>query len=387
MDERALLFREWERGDLRFSELCQDYGISRSVGYKWLRRYQEEGLIGLQDRSRRPHSSPSTTPAAMEEKILALRLRHPSWGGRKIASRLQRKGVTGVPHPSTINDILKRHGMVRRKVRRRRPGHPGRPLITVHSPNDLWAADFKGQFRMRNGEYCYPLTVTDQFSRFLLACKGRLSTEHAQAMVVFERLFREYGLPLAILTDNGSPFASTGLARLSRLSVWWIKLGIHPQLIELGCPQQNGKHERMHRTLKAEATRPPMATLSTQQRCFNRFRHIYNMERPHEAIKMKTPGSLYRHSPRAFPSKLPRPEYPDHFEVRYVSGNHGFRWNNQWVNASSVLVGEHIGFEAVDDGVWSVYFFNYLIGRFHERTMQIEELFKPRRKGATKERR
>lgn len=323
----------------------------------------------------------------MEEKILALRLRHPSWGGRKIASRLQRKGVTGVPHPSTINDILKRHGMVRRKVRRRRPGHPGRPLITVHSPNDLWAADFKGQFRMRNGEYCYPLTVTDQFSRFLLACKGRLSTEHAQAMVVFERLFREYGLPLAILTDNGSPFASTGLARLSRLSVWWIKLGIHPQLIELGCPQQNGKHERMHRTLKAEATRPPMATLSTQQRCFNRFRHIYNMERPHEAIKMKTPGSLYRHSPRAFPSKLPRPEYPDHFEVRYVSGNHGFRWNNQWVNASSVLVGEHIGFEAVDDGVWSVYFFNYLIGRFHERTMQIEELFKPRRKGATKERR
>ena len=377
MEERDRFVREWERNGVTFSDLCDEYGISRTTGYKWLRRYQSEGVEGLRDLSRRPLNSPTNTPAEMVEKIVEQRARHPSWGGRKIARRLTVMGVEGVPQPSTVNNVLRRLGLARTQMRRRRPARPGRPTTIVSAPNDLWAADFKGQFLMRNGQYCYPLTVTDQFSRYLLACKALDSTEHVSSYSVFERLFREYGLPQAIRTDNGSPFASNGLARLSRLSVYWIKLGIHPELIELGSPQQNGCHERMHRTLKAEATRPPQINLNIQQRCFNRFRSIFNTERPHEALKMETPQSVYKPSRRCYPKRLPEPQYPAHFQVRYVSANGGIRWNCEWINVSSVLVGEHVGFEPVDEAIWSVYFFDYLIARFNERTMRLEELPTP----------
>jgi transposase InsO family protein len=314
----------------------------------------------------------------MIEHIVAVRMKHPTWGGRKIARTLVRQGLRTVPQPSTIDNVLARIGLTRKRPRRHRPGHPGRPMITPQAPNDLWTADFKGQFRMRSGRYCYPLTVADQFSRFLFTCRGLPSTEHAGVQREFERLFREYGLPKAIRTDNGGPFASTGLARLSRLSVWWIKLGIHPELTALASPQQNACHERMHRTLKAEATRPPGAKAVIQQRKFNRFRTIYNIERPHEALELETPASVYTSSQRAYPERIAEPEYPAHFEVRYVSDNNGLRWNSEWINVGSVLAGEHVGLESVDDGKWWVYFYGYLIGRFNERRRYIESIFTAR---------
>ena len=254
-------------------------------------------------------------------------------------------------------DILNRHGMVPKKRRRRAIGHPGRPTSQVLAPNDLWCADFKGQFKTGDGIYCYPLTVTDEHSRYLLGCQGLLSTRVAEAKPVFTRLFKEYGLPKRIRTDNGVPFATNTLARLSRLSAWWVRLGVLPELIEPGKPQQNGRHERMHRTLKAETTRPPAESCRAQQRKFNRFREEFNHERPHEALDMHTPASCYEPSPREMPTKLPPLEYPDRFEVRYVSANGGIRWKKHaWVNVSTVCVGEYVGLEEIDDGVWDVYF-------------------------------
>lgn len=380
MDQRDRFIREWENSTRPVTELCDEYGISRTVGYKWIGRYEEDGVEGLQDRSRRPLSSPNAVPTAMIDRIVAVRMRHPSWGGRKIGSTLERQGVRGVPVPSTIDNVLARLGLTRKRRRRQKPGHPGRPMIMPHAPNQLWTADFKGQFRLRSGRYCYPLTVADQFSRFLLSCKGLDSTEHDGAQREFERLFREYGLPAAIRTDNGSPFASPGLARLSRLSVWWIKLGIHPELTELASPQQNGVHERMHRTLKAEATKPPGANNNIQQRTFNRFRRIYNTERPHEALGLEVPGSVYERSPRPYPTRPAAPEYPAHFEVRLVSDNNGMRWNSQRVNVSSVLRGEYVGLEQVADEKWLVYFYGYLIGRLNERRKYVESILSARQK-------
>jgi len=374
MDQRARFIGEWGRSRRSVTELCEEYGISRTAAYKWIRRYEEDGIAGLRDLSRRPVNSPTKIGPGMVERIVAVRMAHPSWGGRKIAWTLEQQDSRPVPDPSSVDRVLQRLGLSRARRRRQRPGHPGRPMITPEGANDLWTADFKGQFRMRDGYYCYPLTVADLFSRFLLGCQGLHSTEHDGTQRFFERLFRQYGLPAAIRTDNGSPFASVGLARLSRLSVWWIKLGIHPELTELASPQQNGCHERMHRTLKAEATRPPQANLSLQQRTFNRFRQIYNTERPHEALGLKTPASRYRPSRRPYPSTLPPPEYPAHFEVRYVSGNGGLRWRSQWVRVGSILHGEYLGLEAVDDGKWLVYFYGYLIGRFDERKNRIESI-------------
>jgi transposase InsO family protein len=376
MDQRARFVREWEGGQRPVTDLCAEYGISRTVGYKWIRRFQEDGIEGLRNRSRRPLSSPTATPAEMIEHIVAVRMKHPSWGGRKIGRTLVRQGLRAVPQPSTIDNVLARLGFTRRRSRRHRPGHPGRPMITPRAPNDLWTADFKGQFRLRNGCLCYPLTVADQFSRFLFTCRGLPSTAHEAVQREFTRLFREYGLPAAIRTDNGGPFASTGLARLSRLSVWWIKLGIHPELTELASPQQNACHERMHRTLKAEATRPPGANGNIQQRTFNRFRTIYNTERPHEALRLETPASVYTSSRRVYPARIAEPQYPAHYEVRYVSENGGLRWNSEWIKVSSVLIGEYVGLEAVADDKWLVYF--YGIGRLNERRRYIESIFTAR---------
>ncbi len=227
---------------------------------------------------------------------------------------------------------------------------------------------------MGDGAYCYPLTITDQYSRYLLACKGLPSTSRKGVVPVFDRLFREYGLPKAIRTDNGSPFASIGLARLSKLSVWWIKLGIHPELIEPGCPSQNGAHERMHKTLKAEATRPPRKNLRSQQARFDEFREEYNFERPHESLNQELPSTLYDFSGRPYGGKVSLPEYPGHYEVRLVSSSHSIRWKHHPINISSVLIGEYVGLEEVADGVWGLYFYHYLLGHLHERTGQLEEM-------------
>ena len=243
------------------------------------------------------------------------------------------------------------------------------------APNDIWTADFKGHFKTRDGLYCYPLTVVDGFSRYLLACQGLRSTEHSGSQPVFRRLFHEYGLPRIIRTDNGVPFATTALGRLSRLSVWWIRLGIYPELIQPSHPEQNGRHERMHRTLKAEATRPPGGHLAGQQRRFNAFRREYNDERPHEALGLDTPAARYTPSPRPLPQRMPPLHYPAHFEVRRVSFNGGIRWSSDWVNVSHVLGGEYVGFEEVDNELWNVYFGPLRLGVFHQRKLVIQDGF------------
>jgi len=331
---------------------------------------------GLDERSRKPRASPNQTDQEIVTALLESRRRHPSWGAKKLLALLH-KGHPGweLPGRSTVCDILSRHGMVPKQRQRRRIGHPGKPTRSILAPNDLWCADYKGQFKTGNGIYCYPLTVTDGYSRYLLSCQALDSTAVAGAKPVFTRLFKEYGLPTRIRTDNGVPFATTTLARLSALSAWWLRLGVMPELIEPGKPQQNGSHERMHRTLKDETTRPPAGNLSAQQRKFNHFRDEFNNERPHEALDQQTPASQYQPSPREMPNKIPPLEYPNRFEVRYVSANGGISWNKYFVCVSSVCIGEHIGFEEIDNGIWNVYFGPLKLGRFDERHMRIEDQY------------
>ena len=295
------------------TELCCQYGISRKTGYKWAARYVAGGEEGLKDRSRAPHRSPQRTEQRVVDALIQLRRAHPRWGPKKLVGYwVRRRPSWSWPAASTAGDILKRAGLIQPRRRRRRRVHPGRPKIEVRSANDLWTADFKGEFRTGDRRYCYPLTVADRCSRYLLGCQGQLSTAHACVQPVFETLFRDEGLPLAILSDNGSPFSSTALAGLSRLSVWWIKLGIQPLLIDPGHPEQNGAHERMHRTLKAETTRPPAANLTAQQGYFNAFREEFNHQRPHEALGQRPPADFYQASPRPYPKTLREIEYPGH---------------------------------------------------------------------------
>ena len=356
------------------SELCSKYGISRKTGYKWIERFRLEGVQGLEDRSHAATVVHNRTAPEIEQALIAARHRHPTWGAAKLMYEVGRKHPQwALPHESTVCDILKRNGLVRPRAQRRAVGHPGRPTQEILRPNDCWSADFKGQFRLGNGQYCYPLTVTDNYSRYLLEVRGLDGTAHDASKRVFTRLFKEYGLPVRIRTDNGVPFAAASLGRLSRLSVWWIKLGVLPELIEPGKPQQNGRHERMHKTLKDETTRPPAFSFPSQQRKFDRFRVEFNDERPHASLDMTPPAGWYQASSRSMPDKLLEPEYPDRFEVRLVSGNGGVRWHQHWVNVTSVLTGEYVGFEEVADGLWDVYFGPLRIGRFHERLLRIED--------------
>ncbi len=278
-----------------------------------------------------------------------------------------------LPARSTICDIISRNGLVLKKSRRRKVGHPGKPTKSITAPNDCWSADFKGQFKTKDGKYCYPLTVTDNFSRYILACEALNGTTIEESKPVFARLFKEYGLPKRIRTDNGAPFASTGLARLSRLSAWWVTLGILPEVIEPGKPQQNGRHERMHRTLKAETAAPPAGNRRAQQRKFNAFVKEFNNIRPHEALNMKTPADFYKRSKKKIPKKIKPFRYPPHFEVRLVSANTGIRWDGKWVPVSAAVTRHHLGFEQVDYGIWDVYFGPVKLGRLHESISRIED--------------
>jgi len=374
MDQRIQFIADYLRNRRTIASLAREYGISRKTAYKWIDRYQSEGADALEDRSRRPHSCSHETSGDIVEAILRFRRLHPSWGPKKLLGKLAKKSPDlEWPAPSTVGLILKRHGLVATKPRRRKTGHPGKPVVEMEQPNDAWCADFKGEFRTKDGVYCYPLTITDGRSRFIIACQARDSTAIYGARPVFRQAFQEYGLPNSILTDNGTPFASVALGRLSRLSVWWIRLGIRPQLIQPGKPQQNGRHERMHKTLKAETTRPPAGNKSAQQRKFQAFRREFNHERPHEALGQETPASVYEPSPRPFPSTLPPIEYPGHFEVRLVSTNGGIRWNSHWVNVSKVIEEEYVGLEAIDDGIWAVHFGPVLLGHLDERDHKIHD--------------
>lgn len=378
MDQRTQFVADYHRGLLSVRELGDRYGISRKTAYKWVARYEQAGRPGLSDRSRRPHGCPHETAPAIVAAIVEARRHHPRWGAKKLLRILTRQDPRETwPARTTVCDLLKRHGLIAKARRQPRRSHPGRPLTPMTEPNGIWTADFKGQFKTRDGRYCYPLTLVDGFSRYLLACQGLRSTAITLARPIFRHAFEAYGLPRIIRSDNGVPFATTTLGRLSRLSVWWIRLGITPELIEPAHPEQNGRHERMHRTLKAEAIRPPSANLQAQQTRFNRFRVEYNDDRPHEALGQDTPVSIYRPSPRALPRNLAPLEYPKHFEVRLVSRNSGIRWKTHWVGVTQTLAGEYVGLEEVDDGAWDVYFGPVKLGRMDERTLRIEDY--PRR--------
>jgi transposase InsO family protein len=367
---------DYRRELFTVSFLAERHGVSRKTLYKWIERFEAEGVMGLEDQPRRACCHPNQTSEGVESAIAAFRRKHPYWGPKKIVHVLStRDEKTSWPARSTVAAILKRHGLVKARRRRRPVGHPGHPTTVAREPNELWATDFKGEFLTGDGIYCYPLTLTDLCSRYLVGCKGLLSTKTDGVKKSFERLFREYGLPRAIRSDNGVPFASTGLGRLSRLSVWWIKLGIRPELTQPAHPEQNGSHERMHRTLKQATTRPPAGDLVRQQKRFDAFRLEFNTERPHEAIGMKRPAELYRPSPRLFPSVLPRIEYPGHFEVRRVSRNGGIRWRRGWLNVSHPLIDEYVGLEEVDDAIWDLYFGSMLLGRFDEREGKLYAAF------------
>ncbi len=366
---------EWHMGCWTMTELCTDYQISRKTGYKWIERYEASGPRGLHDRSRRPQHSPWATDAGLVDVLVALRQRHPRWGAKKllaVAARHNRHAAW--PSRSTVCDLLKARGLVTPRRRRDRPVHVLSPLAPIARINEVWTTDFKGEFRTGDGRYCYPLTVRDGFSRFVLRCDALVSPTYEATRQRFERAFADYGLPDRIRSDNGPPFASTGLAGLSRLSVWWIRLGIRPERIALGHPEQNGSHEQFHSVLKADTTRPPAAHARAQQRRFARFCVEYNDERPHEALDDDVPASLYRPSRRPMPSRLPTLEYPGHFECRRVSPIGQVSWRGHLLFVSGALAGEEVAFEEVDDGLWTIRFASVVLGRFDERHPRIHPI-------------
>lgn len=372
MCERVKFVMAFKEGVYSMTELCRRYGISRKTGYKWLSRYEAAGLEGLQEHSRAPQSIPHRTPKATEEALVALRRKRPTWGARKLLARLARtRPELALPAPSTVTALLHRHGLVEPRRRQRKPLHPGSSPLTAAAPNDVWSIDFKGEFLLGSGRYCYPLTVCDAHSRYVLSCTGLPSTNGNAARQAIDRLFRSYGLPYAIRTDNGSPFATQAIGGLSRLSIYWLKLGIRHERIRPASPQENGRHERMHRTLKAETARPPEADFASQQQRFDGFRETFNHERPHEALGMDTPAEHYRSSARSMPNVMPEPEYPAHMEVRRVASNGSFKFNSRLVFLSTTLDGERVALEEIDDGIWSIYFANLLLARLDERTFSI----------------
>lgn len=374
MTQRRQFIIDHQRGLYTMAELCAQNQISRKTGYKWLARYEADGPPGLADRSHAPHVCPHRIGEELATLLLEVRKEHPTWGPKKVVQYLTRRHrrVRGWPAVSTVADLLKRRGFVQSRRRRRpQPEHPGSVPIHTTAPNDLWTADFKGQFLTRNGIYCYPLTIADQETRYLLDVHGLLNTRCRSALPVFERAFREYGLPLAIRTDNGVPFASTGLHGLTQLNVWWLRLGIQHQRIRPASPQENAAHERMHRTLKAETTRPPKADLAQQQRRFNEFRREYNDERPHEALAGDPPGARYESSPRPYPAILPRLEYPGHFLVKDVTSVGTIRFKYDLIVLCRALKGQRVGLEETDDGIWSVYLGPVLLGKLDETTMKV----------------
>ena len=372
MDERMRFILEQEGGLHTMTELCEAYNITRETGYYWLRRYQQGGLEALQDRDRAPRQHPNQTPKPIEEAVLELRRAHMSWGPRKLKRVLEREQAQQRwPAVSTIGEMLSREGLVvPRKKRRRAPPYT-QPFATADGPNRVWCADFKGWFCTRDGERVDPLTITDACSRYLLRCQRVEKANHERVRAIFESAFRECGLPWAIRTDNGPPFASRAVAGLSRLAVWWMKLGIVPERIAAGHPEQNGRHERMHRTLKQETASPPAANRRAQQRAFDRFRREYNEQRPHEALDLQTPSAVYTPSLRPYPARVPEPEYGSALQVRRVRLRGEFSWKHQDVFLSETLIGESIGLLPIDDRFYRVYFATFPITYFDSRRLLI----------------
>jgi len=363
VEERSRFVMEYLRRTVPMALLCGTYGISRKTGYKWVERFRAEGERGLEERSRAPHGHSKAIAPEVEAAIVEARGAHPWWGPRKLLVWLSReRPELLLPAASTAGEILKAHGLVTGRRKRARAPRRTEPFGDCDRPNATWCADYKGEFRVGSGETCYPLTITDAHSRYLLCCEGLSATSEREARPVFERTFREYGLPDRMRTDGGSPFASRAPGGLSRLSVWWIKLGIEPERTRPGKPQDNGRHERMHLTLKQETALPPRSSEVEQQSAFDGFRQEYNEVRPHEALGQRTPASVYVPSPRPYPETLPEMAYPTSFAVRAVRTAGEIKWRNELVFVSEALVGELVGIEDVDEGIWRVHFGPRVLG-------------------------
>ncbi len=375
MDQKMQMIADYISGDYTISELAREYEVSRRTIYKWVRRYQVAGPLGLEERSRVPWGHPNATPIELAREIVAAKLRHERWGPRKLVVWLEER-CPGErwPAASTAGEILKRAGLVRSRRRRRRTPPYNQPFNKCQRANAVWSADFKGQFRMGDGNLCYPLTVYDNYSRYILAVRGLKHPTLEGVKPWFERVFKENGLPEAIRTDNGAPFASVGLGGLSRLAVWFIKLGIKPERIEPGHPEQNGRHERMHRSLKEATASPPQGSIGEQQEVFDRFVEEHNCERPHEALGQKTPGSFYQPSLRAYPAKVPEVEYRGDVVVRQVRHNGEIRWRGQLIYVSEALAGEPVALKHTKGRQWTISFRSYLLGVVNEQTGKITPL-------------
>lgn len=372
MEERMRFVVRLLEGE-EMSLMCREFGISRKTGYKIFERYKECGMEALTDRSRRPFRYGNQLPFQVETAIVQLKQEKPHWGARKLRELLVRKFPSGVRTPavSTIHAVLDRHGLVQPMNPRRNRAH-GTPLSTGKHPNDLWCADYKGEFLLGNKRYCYPLTVTDHASRFLLLCEAMESTREQPTIMGFERLFKERGLPNAIRTDNGVPFASpNALFNLSKLSVWWLRLGISIERIKPGHPQQNGRHERMHLTLKKETTRPAKANSLQQQARFDEFVDEFNLERPHEALQMRRPDDVYTAAQRPY-GVLPELTYPFHDRSLVVTSCGRVCLHNKKVNISQVFEGQTLGLKEVDENTWLVSFMDFDLGYvdLEEKTLQ-----------------
>jgi putative transposase len=363
MDQRRAFVLARMSGEFSMSELCRDFGVSRKTGYKWEQRFLDGGLPNLVNRDSRPHALSRMTPEDIRKQIIAARVAHPTWGPKKLAAVLLREDPTLVlPALSTIAALLKREGYVKQRRPRQRTPQSTFPLAAATEPNIVWCTDFKGKFKV-DGRYCHPLTITDACSRYVLRCEPLEAERFEDSKAVFVAAFKEFGLPLRMRSDNGRPFASTAIGGLSALSIWWVKLGILPERIKPGCPQQNGRHERMHRTLKAEVASPARTDWKEQQTALEAWRHEFNHSRPHEALAMQTPASRHVPSPRAYQEAVGDPDYPRHFEPRRVSINGTVKFDTCVITLGDVLSRECVALEPIDDGLWHLWFGPIFLGR------------------------
>jgi len=368
-EQKEAVIRDYLSDQYTKKEMVQRHGVSRQTIHKVIRRFKDDGPSGLEERSRRPKSSPAQISEEIVEEMLAFSAEYKSLSPRKVVERLEQvRPEVRWPAASTAYKIFERAGVhvPAKRRRRHRVIHPGKPRVEAKEPGELTTADFKGQFRTRDGNYCYPLTIMDWSSRYLYACQGFDSTEYGGVRRVFERVFREHGLPRVVLTDNGTPFAAHGLGRLSRFHVWLMRLGVEPVTIEPGHPEQNPIHERMHRTLKEAVVVPPANNRQLQQKRFNRFVYEYNEQRPHDSLGKRTPGSIYRPSSRPFPTRASVFEYPSHFEVRKVAANGSIKWKGLFYFLSGVLAAERVGLEPIDYQRWAIHLDSFELARFDE---------------------
>lgn len=375
MDQKIEFINEWKSGEYTFTSLCEQFGISRALGYRLCARYKAEKEKGLEPRSRAPRTVHNKTLTEVEMALCDLRIQYKRLGADKLLTLLREDfGMTELPAVSTAHLILKRAGLILPRKRFRRIV-PVKPIFDPKACDEVWSADFKGEFRMGNGRYCYPLTIADSYSRFVFLAKGMLRPTFEGCQTAFSEVFKKWGIPRQMHTDNGPPFGcSTSLCRLTRLAVWFLELGIEPVYSDPGHPEQNGRHERMHQDLKGEATRPPAFDLRAQQRKLNRFTYFYNEIRPHDALGKKRPAKVHVPAGRAFPEKIREWEYPKEFVERYVCRNGAIRWKREgWVGVSTALMEKRVGLEAVGDGIWRVYFRQKPLGYFDERVRRIQD--------------